>query len=59
MRLSTLIGSTGRYTSAAVLLQVASPTGATDLAHLVSAVWEPATAYGCLLIAVFCMLQRT
>lgn len=58
MCLKTRIGSAGRYASVALLAGVANPAAAADLAYLLSAVWEPATAYGCLLIAVFCMLQR-
>jgi hypothetical protein len=58
MRLSTFVGSARQYASGALLAGVAKPTAASDLAHLLSAVWEPATAYGCMLIAMFCMLQR-
>jgi hypothetical protein len=58
MRLNALIARACRYASAALLAGVAKPAGATDLAHVLSAVLEPATAYGSLLIAVFCMLQR-
>jgi len=58
MRLKTRIGSAGRFASAALFAAVGNTAAAADLAHLLSAVWEPATAYGCLLIAVFCMLQR-
>jgi hypothetical protein len=58
MRVKTRIGSAGRYAAVALLAGLSNSAAAADLAHLLSAVWEPATAYGCLLIAVFCMLQK-
>jgi len=58
MRLSAFIGSAGRYASAVLIAGVPHRAVASDLVHLLTAVWEPATAYGCLLIALFCMLQK-
>ena len=58
MRVTKLIRRTGRYASVALLAGIGNPAAAADLAHLLSAVWEPATAYGCLLIAAFSMLQK-
>jgi hypothetical protein len=58
MHLKARIRGAGRYASIALLAGAGNSAAAADIAHLLTAVWEPATAYGCLLIAAFCMLQK-